>query len=55
MIGKDEFCHGGLPARALKFIHREGGVDTEESYPYTSHDIGSFFVSIQLVLNIAMQ
>ena len=27
-------CRGGLPSEAYNFIKNEGGIDTEESYPY---------------------
>jgi cathepsin L len=30
-------CRGGWPARAMKYIKDNNGIDTEESYPYTAH------------------
>jgi len=27
-------CDGGMPALAIAYIAKNGGIDTEESYPY---------------------
>jgi C1A family cysteine protease len=39
--GSDQGCNGGDPRSAMSFVASEGGLDTEESYPYTAGQSGS--------------
>jgi len=55
---QDMGCHGGLPVNAINFVIQEGGIDTEQSYPYLGrsgncqfkeNNIGATFKAVKQV------
>ncbi|KAJ4960585.1 hypothetical protein NE237_020495 [Protea cynaroides] len=48
-------CHGGLPSQAFEYIKYNGGLDTEEAYPYTTTDGICKYTSEKCCINDELQ
>jgi cathepsin F len=49
----DQGCNGGLPSNAYEYIIKAGGIETEDSYPYTAADGQCSFTTAKAVGKVA--
>ena len=45
-------CDGGLPSQAFEYIKYNGGLDTEDAYPYTATDQACKFLPRNVAVKV---
>lgn len=46
-------CNGGLPSQAFEYIKYNGGLETEDAYPYTAKDGTCKFMAQNVALQLS--